>query len=335
MELDRFEWLAGRVEEAVDAQQRIVDPHHHLWNRGGSTYLAPELLADTGATHNVTQTVFVECMSKYNRDAPEPLQPVGETVFVAAEAAKMREGVGATIEGIVGFADLALGDAVEEVLRAHEEAAGGLFRGVRHGTAWSSDPTIGIAHTNPPEGLLGDPTFRAGAAKLASMGHSFDAWLFHPQLDELVAFARALPELSIVLDHLGAPLGVGEYAGADDEVRRVWAASLAELATCSNVTLKIGGIGMDNYFGTGWTADEIPPSSEAVAAHWGDRIRWCIDTFGPGRCMFESNFPVDRQSLTYAVVWNAFQRIVADHFDQAERDDLFWRSASRVYRLAN
>ena len=176
MELDRFEWLESRVEEAIDPKQRIIDPHHHLWDRGGSTYLAPQLSADTRASHNVTHTVFVECMSKYDRRAMESLQPVGETALVADEAVKMDKAGGATIEGIVGFADLMLGDACEDVLAAHEQAGAGLFRGIRYATAWSSDPVIGIAHTNPSEGLLSDATFRKGARKLSSMGYSFDAW---------------------------------------------------------------------------------------------------------------------------------------------------------------
>ncbi len=330
MDLDRHEWLARRVEEAVDPDRPIVDAHHHLWDRSASTYLADELLRDTTSTHHVVGTVFVECRSKYDRTAPAHLQPVGETAFVAAQAAAMR-GRGTTLGAIVGFADLAH-DALDEVLDAHEAAGDGLFRGIRHATAWSDDPVVGRAHTDPTEGLMGTNAFRRGAARLAERGMSFDAWLYHPQLDELVALARTLPELTIIADHLGAPLGVGRWAGRTAEVDEVWRASLTELASCPNVWMKIGGIGMAHYYGTDWASAAAPPSSEQVAAHWQDRVRWCIDTFGPDRCIAESNFPVDRQTLPYPVLWNSLQIMAAPYSDD-EQDRLFHDNAVTAYRL--
>ena len=332
MELDRFDWLGLRREDAVDPDRPIIDPHHHLWDRGISTYLAPQLLDDVQATHNVVKTVFVECKANYDKRLDESMWPVGETVFVAAEADATDAAGGASIAGIVGHADLMLGDAVEPVLAAHDAAGGGRFRGIRHATAWDASDAIHNSHSRPFEHMMGTDEFRAGARRLAAMGFSFDAWLFHPQLPELAALAAAVPELTIVLDHLGAPLGIGPYRHDRDRARADWRASMRLVAANPNVVLKVGGIGMDMYFGTGWSTADAPPGSEEVAERWGDDVRFCIDLFGPHRCMFESNFPVDRQTLPYPVLWNAFQ-IMAAGYSDAEQEDLFSRTAARIYRL--
>lgn len=333
MELDRFDWLAKRNESAVDPNRRIVDPHHHLWQRGGGTYLAPELLADLTATHNVVKTVFVECRSKYDREAAAHMAPVGETVFVAREADATDAAGGPMIAGIVSHADMMLGDAVEEVLAAHDQAGGGRFRGIRHATSWDADPELGPGHSNPTEAMMDTPEFRAGVAKLAEMGFSFDAWLYFTQLGELDQLAKAVPAVSIVLNHLGGPLAIGPYADGRQQAHTAWRAGMTAVAQNENVVLKVGGIGMDNYFGLGWVDLPAPPSSEEVAARWSDDVRWCIDLFGPERCMFESNFPVDRQALPYPVLWNALQIMAASYTD-AEQAELFAGTAERVYRLA-
>ncbi len=332
MSLDRFDWLALRVEEPIDADRPIIDPHHHLWDRGGSTYLVDQLHADTGAGHNVVATVFVECMAEYHPDGPEQLRPVGETAFVAEQAARSRDSEGATISGIVSFADLQLGDAVEDVLLAHEEAGAGLFRGIRHASGWHASDAIGNSHTKPPEHLLLDAEFRRGFARLGAMGYSFDAWLYHPNLPELLDLVRAHPEVPVVLDHIGAPMGIGPYVGKRAEVLEEWRPSMRALAACPNVTLKVGGIGMDRYYGGGWAAREAPPTSAELADYWGDVLVWCIDTFGPSRCMFESNFPVDRESCSYTVLWNVYQQ-VADRYSDDEQHQLFYQTAADVYRL--
>lgn len=332
MELDRFDWLALRREGAVDGARTIIDPHHHLWDRGGSTYLAPQLLDDLTAVHNVVKTVFVECRASYDKARAAHMQPVGETAFAAAEADAADAAGGPRIAGIVGHADLMLGEAVAEVLAAHEEAGGGRFRGVRHATAWDASDEVRNGHSRPFEQMMATGEFRAGVRTLAEMGFSFDAWLYHPQLPELAALAEAADAATVVVNHLGGPLGIGPYRGDRSRVRADWRASVERLAARPNVFLKLGGIGMDDYFATGWAARPVPPGSEEVAEHWGDDVRFCIDRFGPDRCMFESNFPVDRQTLTYPVVWNAFQ-IMASGYTDAEQDDLFSGTAARVYRL--
>ena len=332
MQLDRFDWLALRHEEAVDPVRPIVDAHHHLWERGGSTYLAPQLLEDMTGSHNVVKSVFVDCKSNYHTEGEPHMQPVGETVFVASEADTLDAAGEPTIAGIVSHADLLRGEAVEEVLAAHAAAGGGRFRGIRHATGWDPSDEVPNSHHRPFEHAMGMPEFRAGASTLARMGFSFDAWLFHPQLGELALLAQAVPELTIALNHLGGPLAIGPYGRARQQSRADWKASMHLVAACENLVLKVGGIGMDMYYGTGWTAAEIPPGSEEVAKHWGDDVRFCIDTFGPDRCLFESNFPVDRQTLTYPVLWNALQIMAAGYTD-TEQDALFSGTATRVYRL--
>lgn len=324
------DWLAGDVEAALDPELPIVDPHHHLWDHERSRYLLEDLQADTASGHRVEATVFVECMWGYRRTGPEHLRPVGETETVAA-IAELSGASGSEIRGIVGFADLTLGDAVVDVLEAHLHAGRGRFRGVRHATAYDPDPLIRRTHTRPAPGLMADPEYRRGVEQLARLGLSFDAWLYHPQIPELTALARAVPECTFVLDHLGGPLGVGPYEGARGETLARWRLDMAELAACPNVNVKLGGIGMV-IFGLGFEQQVRPPSSDDLVDAWGGPIISVIEQFGPDRCMFESNFPVDRASVSYVTLWNAFKKI-SDDAGPDERAALFHGTASRVYRL--
>ncbi len=313
------------VEAPLPIDLPICDPHHHLWEYPDSVYLVDDLRADA-AGFPVTSTVFIECGSAYRTDGPPARRPVGETEWVAAMAPD--DGVTA---GIVGFADLTLGAAVTDVLAAHVEAGGGRFRGVRHASAWDPSPDIDESHSKPPPALFGLPAFRDGFRALGRVGLSFDAWLYFTQLPELVDLAQACPEVVIVLDHLGGPIGIGPYADRRDEVLTTWRASMRDVAACENVVLKLGGIGMPIY-GAKWHRRAEPPHSEEVAAVWGPEMRWCIELFGVDRCMFESNFPVDRRSFSYATCWNAFLRISEDLSD-SERRSLFHDTATRTYRL--
>jgi len=331
--MDKTTWLAATIEEPVDSLEEIVDPHHHLWDFPTGTYLLPELHQDTGAGHNVTQTVFVECGAGYRDQGPEHLRPVGEIEFVRGQAELSAEQDGAEIAAIVGFADLTRGEAVEEVLEAQQAAGGGRFRGIRHANAWDASDQIRESHTKPPAGLLGHSNFRAGFAKLGEMGFSFDAWMFHPQVKELVDLAASVPETPIVLDHLGGPLGIGPYAGIREEVRATLRPALEALAQHEQVVVKVGGIGMSIY-GVGLNRLPEAPTSEQVAELWSEDIRHCVDTFGPERCMFESNFPVDRQGCSYTVLFNAFQRVAEEAgWSSLERAELFSGTARRFYRL--
>lgn len=327
----RFDWLALRHEDPIDPTIEIVDSHHHLWDMPTSRYLAAELNADVSSSHNVTHTVFIECRYAYD-EGPDHLQPVGETRAVASQAELMAELGPARISAIVGFADMSLGAAVGEVLDAHIEAGRGLFRGIRHGTNLSTEPAARRGHQRPEPNMMLDPTFADGVRELARRGLSFDAWMYHDQLHELVALARAVPEASIVLNHFGGPLNVGRYAENAAESWSVWHSSLIAASTCPNVVVKVGGLGMDHQFGTGWSDLDAPPSSQQVAERWHSWVEATIEAFGPDRTMFESNFPIDRQCLTYPVVWNALQRLAAD-YGSDERAAMFSGTAKRVYSI--
>ena len=331
--MDTAQWLAQVSEEIVDPQLPICDPHHHLWDHPGSRYLLDELLLDTGSGHNVVSTVFVECSSMYRASGPVALQPVGETEFVNGVAAMSASGLYGDMRacaGIVSFADLTLGAAVGEVLDAHM-AASPRFRGIRHASSWDASKEVRNAHTRPTEYLLGDASFREGYAELGKRGLSFDAWLYHPQIPELTELARAFPETTIIFDHFGGPLGIGPYAGQREPIFEQWQKDIAALASCPNVVAKIGGIVMA-VNGFGFHKADKPATSDAIVAATGRYHLHAIEQFGPDRCMFESNFPVDKVSCSYAVLWNAFKKL-AEEFSPTEKAALFHDTASRVYRL--
>lgn len=329
-------WLAQWHEEILEPDLPIVDPHHHLWDvpDWDTRYLLDELLADLNSGHTITKTVFLQCWSMHRASGPEAMQPVGETEFVngiAAMSASGNYGPTEVCAGIVGFADLLLGAQVQEVLEAHIQVAGGptgRFRGIRHAVAY--DAALGASTTVPP-GLFADPVFREGFSRLAPLGLSFDAWLYHPQLDELNELAVAYPDTPIVLNHIGAPLGVGPYASRRGEVFATWSDSIRKLAACPNVHVKLGGMGMGRY-GHGFHELPAPPSSETLAATWRPFVETCIEAFGTARCMFESNFPVDKGAYPYAAYWNAC-KLLARGAGAIEKADLFSGTATRFYRL--
>ncbi|MGB6087786.1 amidohydrolase family protein, partial [Parvibaculum sp.] len=275
------EWLAQVKEAALEPDLPIIDPHHHLWDHPGSRYELDELLADLSQGHNIRATVFVECAAMYRADGPDALKPIGETEYVNGIAAKSASGgFGETrvAAAIVGFADLQLGAAVDEVLEAHIARAPDRFRGIRHASAFDDSPAIRPSHTHPPKGLLGLPAFREGFARLKDHGLSFDAWLFHHQIPELTALARAHPETRIIFDHFGGPLGIGHYEGKREEIFAQWKRDVAELATCPNVVAKLGGINMA-VNGFGWHKRATPPTSDELVAATRDWYIYAIDLF--------------------------------------------------------
>jgi len=329
-------WLDRRTETIIEPELPIVDAHHHLWERPGWQYMFGDLLEDLGSGHKIIATVFVQCRSMYRAGGPEELRPLGETEFVngvAAMSASGRYGSARVCAGIVGHADLQLGARVREVLEKHIRAAGERFRGIRHINAWDEDASVMTPGYGPPKGLLGERSFREGFACLAPLDLTFDAWLYHPQIDELTALARAFPQTRIVLDHVGGPIGIARYANRREEIFAQWRASIRELAKCPNVFAKLGGLGMA-VGGFGFHLQAEPPSSEALANAWRPFIETTIDAFDTNRCMFESNFPVDKGSYSYAVGWNAFKRL-ASGCTAAEKEDLFSRTATRFYKLAD
>jgi predicted TIM-barrel fold metal-dependent hydrolase len=329
-------WLAtAPAEPILEPALPIIDTHHHLWERPDHRYLLHELLADLDTGHHVVATVFVECHAMYRAAGPVEMRPVGETEFVAGIAAMSESGAyGSTrvAAGIVGFADLTLGDRVEPVLEAQLRAGGGRFRGVRHAAAWDASAVIGNSAVASGPHLMKRSDFRAGLARLTALGLSLDVWAFHPQLADAVDLARAAPNANIIVGHVGGPLGYGPYAGKRDEVFTSWKAGITALATCPNVVMKLGGM-MMRLAAYDYGAQPAPPSSAVLAAHWRPYIELCIERFGASRCMFESNFPVEKMGIGYAALWNAFKRIAADASDDEKRD-LFSGTARRAYRLS-
>ena len=323
------EWLDQVVEPIIDADQRIVDPHHHLWPAGGLLpYALEDLIADTESGHNVVKTVFVECRASYRDDGPKHLQVVGETEFVADNAFRDPK---RRISGIVAHTDLRDLEHLDEVLDAHEAAGRGLFRGIRHAGSRDPHPEDFRIAGRAPEGLYADANFRKGVARLGARGLTYDTWHYHHQNRDFAAFARAVPDTQLILDHFGTPIGVGRFAGKREEVFADWRETIAEIARCENVVAKIGGMAMpDNGFG--WDRAERPPTSDEFVAAQRRYYEHTIECFGPERCMFESNFPVDRMSLSYAVLYNALKKIAAP-FSAAERDTMFYGTAARIYRL--
>lgn len=334
-------WLARRTEPVIEPALPIVDPHHHLWERaGGPRYLLPDLLADIGGGHNVGATVFVECTTMYRTAGPPEQMSLGETEFANGIAAMSASGVYGPVRvcaGIVGYVNLQTGAAARALLEAHVRVAGTRFRGVRHSVTWHADPSIKPTFRKPkvpcPPGVLLDARFREGFACLAPLGLSYDAWLYHTQLDELCDLARAFPGTTIITNHFGGPLGMGPYAGRRDAVFAEWKTRIARLAQHPNVCMKLGGLGMRVFgFGMGTGDRAEPPSSVELADAWRPYVETCIEAFGTRRCMFESNFPVDKGSCSYTVVWNAFKRIAAGASAQ-EKTDLFSATARRAYAL--
>jgi predicted TIM-barrel fold metal-dependent hydrolase len=330
----REDWLAQVQEEIVEPALPIVDRHHHLWDRPGARYLLDELLRDIGSGHNVLATVYVQARSMYRAEGPEELCSVGETEFANGVAARSAAGLYGPVRacaGIVGMVDLMLGDSVAPLLEQHIRAGGERFRGIRNQTAWHELPEINSNPVPSRKGLLSEPAFQRGAGRLREYGLSLDVWAYHTQLDEVVALARALPELPLVLDHAGGPLGAGPYAGQRDAVFVDWSARMRRLAQCSNVVVKLGGLGMA-LNGFGFERRALPPTSEQLAQVWRPYTGYCIEAFGAERCMFESNFPVDKGSYSYPVLWNAFKRLVAGA-SHNEKKALFSGTATRIYRL--
>ena len=326
-------WLArASREQILDPDLPIIDTHHHLWDRPDHRYLLHELIEDLRTGHNVVATVFLQCHAMYRNHGPEELRAVGETEFVAGIAAMSDSGgSGATrvAAGIVGYADLTLGDRVEAVLEAQIRAGGGRFRGVRHSGNWDADPIIGNGAPGPDIYRRAD--FRAGLARLTALGLSLDAWVFHTQLADVIDLARAFPGTNIIMGHVGGVLGYGPYAGRRDEVFASWKASVTELAKCPNVTMKLGGMMMRAAL-FDYKAAERPPSSAELANWWRPYIETCIELFGANRCMFESNFPVEKMGIGWAGIWNAFKRIAAGA-SADEKRAMFSGTACRIYRL--
>ncbi len=333
------DWLALTQEPALEPEIPICDPHHHFWDLRPSRipyqrYLLHELAADINSGHNVHSTVFVEARSMYRSTGPEEMRAVGEVEFVQGLAAASASGLygrGRAASAIVGYANLNLGARVAPVLEALQAGSPNRFRGIRDSVKWDPHPEVDNTAPDIREGLLASDHFRAGARVLARMGLSFEARVYFPQLPELADFAKAIPDLSIILEHIGDLVRVGPYANRDNEVLPIWRSGIAAVAQYPNVTIKLGGLGRPRL-GFDWHTRSKPIGSEELASSMAPLMTYCIDQFGPNRCMFESNFPVDKVSYSYNVLYNAFKRLSAG-YSAAERAAMFHDTAARVYRI--
>lgn len=341
------------TEEILDPDLPIVDPHHHLWDLrpligsfpeprhdfiealvDAAYYTFDGLYADTHSGHNIIATIFMECGAFYDTSRSEEMKVVGEVEFVNGVAAQGASGLYGDYRpcaGIVGHADLTLGDAVNPVIEGLIAAGNGRFKGIRHAAAWDADPEVLGPPFSAPEGLYGADSFRIGFAAYAEYGLTFDAWLLEPQLADVIALARAFPDQQIVLDHCGTPLNIASYHGKLGEYFKRWHASIRDLARCDNVSVKLGGLAMA-FCGMPEKGPAAGYGSQELAALWKPYIETCIEAFGADRAMFESNYPVDRWGAAYPVLWNAF-KLLAKGASDSEKRALFAGTAARIYDI--
>jgi L-fuconolactonase len=324
----REDWLAlAEPEHVIAPEQPILDAHHHLWDRPEGRYIAQDFARDLADGHDVRASLYVQCRTGYRQDGPEALAPVGEVETIRQWCAKTPQ----YPIGIVAFADLQLGDEVTAVLDALIDAGQGVVRGIRNATAFHPDPVVRSNPRPAVDGLLRSDAFVKGARVLAERGLCLDVWAYQTQLEEVFAVARALPQLTVVIDHCGGPLGVGPHRLDSPENFKNWRDSLARLASLPNTQIKIGGFGL-SVMGFDYATQPLPPHSQRLASDWRPYFETCLELFGSNRAMFESNFPVDKGQFGYRTAWNAFKRLSAN-LDAASRDDLFWRSAAQCYGI--
>jgi L-fuconolactonase len=328
------EYLARALPEAaLEPDMPIIDPHIHFWHLWEDyPYFLPDYARDLKASgHNVEASVFVECKSMYRADGPEHLKSVGETEFAAAMAASGKYTTSRVAAGIVAYVDLTQGELTSAALDAHIAAAGGRLRGIRQLGKWDADPRVKGHFSAPRAGLYREEIFGRGLDEITRRGLSFDASVFHPQLPDVAAMARAHPDANIVLIHTGSPVGHSSYAGREAENYAAWIAGIKEVATCPNVSLKMGGI-LINVASFDYTTAETPPTSEQLVDLWRPYFEPCIELFGPSRCMVSSNFPVDKAGFGYGAMWNMYKRLTAK-YSADERAMMFSGTAKRIYRV--
>ena len=335
----RPEWLAKRDEPIIEPSQQIIDSHHHLYERPGMRYLLDDYLKDTSTGHNVRASIFVQARAMLRADGPPELQSIGEVEFANGVAAMSASGLYGPIRvcaGIVGFADLMLGEAVRPVLERLIMAGGGLttaggrFCGIRQILTWDRDTSLLNMAYPTTETMIDASGFRAGFAQLAKHGLSFEVWAFSPQLPDIVRLARAFPRTQIVVNHCGGVVRIHGYQNQID-VFEQWKQGITALSQCENVKIKLSGLGM-RLSDFGFETLPQPPSSNDLATAWRPWILHCLESFGPRRCMWGSNFPVDKGSYAFKVGLNAFKTLMSSASSE-EKNAIFWRTAQNHYGL--
>jgi len=339
MRKDRYsiseDWLARHREEAVEPDLPIIDAHHHLWDRIGNRYLLPELLADVSGGHDIRATIYVEATSMYRADGPDELRSLGETEFANGVAAMAHSGVYGSMRacaGIIARIDMSLGENVACLLAAHRRAASDRFKGIRLHAQWDGSGIATGPQAVPGKDLLRDERIRRGFAQLSTLGLVGEIVVFHPQLPDVADFARQFEDTTIVLNHIGLPLGIGPYAGKREEVFLEWRRGIRAVAACQNVWVKLGGMA-GHLIGFDFRSRETPPGSDELAALWSRYLWTVIDAFGPERCLFESDFPVDKEGCSYTVLWNAFKKLTT-RYSASERAAMFSGTAAKLYGIS-
>ena len=328
----RSDWLALVHEDILEPDLPIVDAHHHIWEQEGNVYGLPELHSDLSDGHNIVATVVVEAHAFYRKVGPKSLRSVGETETLIGLLKNAPDlAAKGYCQAIVANVDLTLGTGVEDVIETHLQAAPNRVRGVRHMVCRDPHYPKGITIAPAPECLLKQVAYRDGLRTLERLGMNYDAMLYHSQLSDLVETVELVPDLSVVLDHYGMPLGVGPYVGRSDEVFSTWRTNIRRLAEFPNVTVKLGGLGMI-LTGANWHENPLPPTSKELMVAWRPWFEACLEAFGAERCMFESNFPVDKGMFSYRTLWNSFKRL-ARGMSLQEQKFLFHDTACRVYHL--
>lgn len=327
----RPDWLALRSEPALDPDQMVIDSHHHLYHRPGLRYLLDDYLADLDSGHNVKASVAVQARAMLRAEGPPEMASLGETEFLNGQAAMSASGIFGSVRvaaAIVGHVDLTLGQKVRPVLERHMAAAGRL-RGIRQPLAWDQDAGLLNPAYGTFDGMADSDAFRQGLAVLQEMGLSFEIWAFYPQLPQLARLAQRFPGLPIVVNHLGGVIRAGAHQ--DRDIFALWRQGLAALADCPNVVVKLSGLGM-RLSAFGFDEGELPPTSTDLAAVWQPWMRTALELFGSSRCMWGSNFPVDKGSYSFGTGLNAIKRVLAEASSE-ERHDVLWRTAARHYNI--
>lgn len=317
-------------EEVLFPHLPIIDPHVHMWDKSGFDYFAPELLADVLDGHNVEKTIYVECHMGYNSDPREEFQSVGETAYVLDQLSKAPKTNHDLAAGILGRANLMLGARVRPVLQAHIALAGKRFRGLRAHVAFHSHPEVRYPDLPryPKTDIMRTEEFLAGACAVHELGLALDIFALHTQIDDIVGLAKKLPEMPILIDHCGGPIGDGPYALERERTFAEWSAALRRAAEAPNLHIKLCGLGMARLGFKG------PPAttSDELVAKWKPYVRACVDAFGPDRSIFASNFPVDRAAGSYRVVVNAYKKMLSD-LPESDLAAIFKENARRFYKL--
>lgn len=330
----RQDWLSLHTEEIIAPTRQIIDAHHHLWDRPGSRYLFDEFNADLQSGHRIVASLYVQCRSMYRHDGVTEFKSIGEVEFangIAAQFASDLYGPVRGCAGIIGYADLRLSDRLEPVLHRLHEAGGGRLKGIRNTTAWHPHSEIVSNPNPPPPGILLEPEFLKGVQELARHNLVLDVWAYHFQLSELYDMARACTQTLIVIDHIGGPIGIGPYQGESKLVFHDWSHSIQRLATLPNLRIKVGGFGLKTM-GYRFHEQSTPPSSDQLSRAWMPYFDVLLSTFGADRCMFESNFPVDKGMFSYSVLWNTYKKL-ASTLSEDEQHALFYQTACDTYAI--